>query len=162
MADTSSALIERAASAAAVQAARDAAACRALGGPLTIVGEAHGTPASVPLSDGAGDEIVARMAQVASDDHDYRVQLTELAARRGGLYAHALASLFDVERDTLGVLEAERRRKLDQDLLDETKREGPAQRPAADAGVAGLRDRLRRQAEGAGGRGVEPVPGGAS
>ena len=161
MADTSSALIERAASAAAVQAARDAAACRALGGPLTIVGEAHGTPASVPLSDGAGDEIVARMAQVASDDHDYRVQLTELAARRGGLYAtlSPACSMLSATRS------GSRRRSAEEARAGPPRRDeegGPAQRPAADAGVAGLRDRLRRQAEGAGGRGVEPVPGGAS
>jgi hypothetical protein len=42
-------------------------------------------------------EVVSRMSEIASEDEDYRRQLVDLAASRGGIYLHALGRLHALE-----------------------------------------------------------------
>ena len=97
------------------------------------------------------------MAQVASDDHDYRVQLTG-SRMQGGLYAHALASPSTSSATRLG----SRRRSAagSSTMTSSTRRRGRTWRnaqldavwPASEI-VSGAKRKEHR---------LEPVPGGAS
>jgi hypothetical protein len=84
-----------------------------IGGASAIA--AAGMPAVVARA--TQDQVMQRMAQAASVDADYRAQLIELAAKRGGLYADALDGLYSVEKDKFGEWEAKQRLKLDQQQL---------------------------------------------
>jgi hypothetical protein len=60
------------------------------------------------------------MTQVASEDADYRRQLVDLAATRGGLYWQALARLHGFESEKLGPGEAGERGRLDRERFAAT------------------------------------------
>jgi hypothetical protein len=67
------------------------------------------------------DRAVERMSNAAAADDGYRVQLIDLAALHGELYLRAVKTLFRIEV-RLGHWEAEARRLLDLQQLDETRK----------------------------------------
>src|SRR5262249_13100978 len=103
-----------------------AAAEQALGGTIPATASAQmgeagaiyaaGMPAVVARS--TQREIANRMSQAASEDADYRAQLLDLAASRGGIYADAVGSLYDIETKKFGIYEAQNRLQMDQQELE--------------------------------------------
>ena len=109
-----------------VDPAAAAAAENAMGGQIPAVASAQmgeagaiyaaGMPAVVARA--TQNKIAERMAQAASEDADYRQQLIDAAAERGGAYADALGNLYDIETKKFGIYQAQQNLKNDQqDML---------------------------------------------
>jgi hypothetical protein len=60
------------------------------------------------------------LSSTAAQDDGYRVQLIDLAARRGGVYKQSLDRVYELEKQTLGHSEALARLALDHRQLSET------------------------------------------
>lgn len=73
---------------------------------------AAGMPAVVARA--TQDQVAMRMAQAATQDADYRQQLIDAAAKRGGIYQDALSSLWDLETKKYGIYESQQKMALDQ------------------------------------------------
>jgi len=69
----------------------------------------------------ADDRAVERMVNAAVASDSYRVQLIDLAALHGGLFARAVDALYLHEARSLGRWEALARHRLDRRQLDETR-----------------------------------------
>src|SRR5262252_1200645 len=105
-----------------VNPAATAAAEQAMGGTIPAqaqiqTGEsgaiyAAGMPAVVARA--TQNKIADRMAQAATQDADYRQQLIDAAAERGGVYDTALSNLYDIESKKLGIYQAQQNLKNDQ------------------------------------------------
>jgi len=107
-----------------VDPAAAAAAENAMGGTIPATSQAEvgaasaiaasGMPAVVARS--TQIHVAQRMAQAASEDADYRQQLIDAAAERGGAYQDALNSLYDIETKKFGIYQAQQ--NLEQDRQD--------------------------------------------
>ena len=105
-----------------VNAQGAAAAVEALGGTIPAQSQveiggasaiaASGMPAVVARA--TQDQVAMRMSQAATEDADYRQQLIDAAAERGGIYEDALSNLYDIETKKFGLEEAKRKAEQDQ------------------------------------------------
>lgn len=68
------------------------------------------------------EQIVRRVSSTAASDDGYRVQLLDLAARRGGIYRESLNRIHEIEASRLGRFEALGRLWLDYRQFVETQR----------------------------------------
>lgn len=68
------------------------------------------------------------MSSTASTDYGYRAQLVALADSHGGVFAEALAALYEHEQETLGDEQARARVEHDRQLHAETREHDLARR----------------------------------
>jgi len=105
-----------------INPAGTAAAEQAMGGTIPAAAQintgesgaiyAAGMPAVVARA--TQEQIAQRMAQAATQDADYRQQLIDAAAKRGGAYADAVNQLYDIESKRFGEYQAQQNAVLDQ------------------------------------------------